>query len=137
MANAFYPSYRNLLGTTGINLTSADIRIILIDLADYTYSGTHDFLNDVVGAGRVATSSSLTSPTFGTVSTGTFDAADVTFSSVTGDQSEAIIIYRHTGTESTSDLILYLDTGITGIPVTPNGGNINVVWNASGIFTLA
>lgn len=136
MANALYPSYRNLLGTTGLNLTTLDIRVILIDLADYTYSAAHDFLNDVIAGGRVATSSALTSPTFGTVSTGTFDAADVTLSSVTGDVSEALIIYEHSGTESTSDLILYLDTGITGIPVTPNGGNINIVWNASGIFTL-
>ncbi len=32
MANAVYPTYRNILGTTGQpNLTSADIRAILVD----------------------------------------------------------------------------------------------------------
>jgi uncharacterized protein YfaQ (DUF2300 family) len=26
---------------------------------------------------------------------------------------------------------------VTGLPVTPNGGNITVTWNASGIFTIS
>ena len=29
-----------------------------------------------------------------------------------------------------------IDTGVTGLPVTPNGGDISITWNASGIFTL-
>ena len=33
--------------------------------------------------------------------------------------------------------MLYLDTSVTGLPVTPNGGNITVTWNASGISTLS
>jgi hypothetical protein len=39
-------------------------------------------------------------------------------------------------TESTSALICFLDTGVTGLPVTPNGGDITITWNASGIFAL-
>ena len=27
-------------------------------------------------------------------------------------------------------------SSLTGLPVTPNGGDITVTWNASGIFTL-
>jgi hypothetical protein len=49
-----------------------------------------------------------------------FDAADKTLSAVTGDQSEAIIIYKHTGTDSTSNLIAYIDSG-SGLPFTPTG----------------
>jgi hypothetical protein len=45
------------------------------------------------------------------------------------------VIYKHTGTESTSTLIAYIDSG-TNLPVTPNGGDITVQWNASGIFSL-
>jgi hypothetical protein len=30
----------------------------------------------------------------------------------------------------------FYDTGLTGMPVTPNGGNINVTVNASGWFAL-
>ena len=135
MANAIYPKYREALldGSSNIDLNDGDVRVILIDASDYTYSSAHDFLDDVPALARVATSSALTNTT---VTNGTFDADDVTFSSVTGDQSEALIIYIHTGVESTSRLVAYIDTGVTGLPVTPSGGNISLSWNASGIFTL-
>jgi hypothetical protein len=45
--------------------------------------------------------------------------------------------YKDTGTESTSLLIFYIDTA-TGLPCTPNGGNITVAWDsgANKIFKL-
>lgn len=104
------------------------------DASDYTFSSAHDFLDDVPSGARVATSGNLGSKT---IANGTFDSADFTWSSVTGDQSEQIIIYDDTpGTEATKNLIAFYDTGITGMPVTPNGGNINVTVNASGWFSL-
>lgn len=135
MANAIYPLYKEALldNAANIDLNDGDVRVILIDAADYTYSAAHDFLDDVPAGARVATSGALTSTT---VTAGTFDADDVTLSSVSGDPSEALIIYIHTGVESTSRLVAYLDTGVTGLPVTPNGGNITITWDASGIFTL-
>jgi hypothetical protein len=38
--------------------------------------------------------------------------------------------------ESTSPLALLFDTFGSGMPVTPNGGDIVVQWNVSGIFTI-
>lgn len=135
MANLIYPKYKEALiqGGSNIALSSGNVKTVLIDLADYSYSATHQFLSDVAAAGRVATSANMTTKT---TTNGLFDADDVAFSSVTGDQSEALIIYIDTGTESTSRLVAFFDTGVTGLPVTPNGGNINVAWNASGIFQL-
>lgn len=132
MASAIYPKFKETLLSGGVDLTAADVRAILVDTADYTYNSAHDFLDDVPSGARVATSSALASKT---VTNGVFDAADKTLTAVTGDQSEAIILYVHTGTESTSRLICYIDSG-TNLPVTPNGGDINVQWNASGIFSL-
>ena len=60
---------------------------------------------------------------------GVFDANDITFTSVTGDEFESLVIYKHTGTEGTSQLIAYIDTG-TGFPLTPDGGNIDLTWDA-------
>lgn len=130
MANTSYPRALQAFGAGEVNWGSDDIRCILIDTADYTYSSAHDFLNDVGGSARVATSGSLTSKTN---VNGLLDAADVTFTSVTGDVSEAVIVYKHTGNEATSLLLLYLDTGVTGLPVTPNGDDMTLRWNASGI----
>lgn len=135
MANKIYPKYKEALlaGDTNISLTTGDIKAVLVDLADYSYSDTHDFLSDIAAGGRVSTSANLASKT---VSNGTFDAADFSFASVTGDQAEAIVLYIDTGVEATSRLVAFFDTGITGIPVTPNGGDINITVHGSGFFTL-
>ena len=135
MANALYDAGRQGFLDGSIDWDTDDIRAILVDAADYTVNlGTHDNLDDVPAGARVAVSSALASKT---VTAGVADAADVTFTSVTGDPSEAIVIYKHTGTESTSRLIAYIDTA-TGLPVTPNGGNIVIAWDngANKIFKL-
>ncbi len=135
MANLIFPKYKEALlnsdGTT--DLDASNVKAVLVDLADYTYSSAHDFLDDVLVAARVATSGNLASKT---TTNGTFDAADFTFTAVTGDPCEALIIYIDTGTAATSRLVAFYDTGVTGLPVTPNGGDINVTVNASGFFTL-
>lgn len=127
MANAFYNKGREGFALAEVDWVDDDIRCILIDTADYTVNlSTHDFLDDVPSGARVATSSSLTGKS---ATDGVLDADDITFSTVTGDPSEALIIYKHTGTESTSRLLLYIDTA-TGLPVTPNGGDVDVEWDS-------
>lgn len=137
MANAVYPKYKEAIisGGANTNLSSGSVKVTLVDLADYTYSAAHEFLSDVPGAARVATSSALSGKS---VTSGVFDAADVTLSTVSGDASEAIIIYIDTGVEATSRLVAYIDTGVTGLPVTPSGSDINIVWDngANKIFAL-
>jgi len=135
MANIVYPKYKEALisGSTNISLSSGDVKAVLVDLAEYTYNAAHDFLDDVPSEARVAISPNLGSKV---VTNGVFDTADVTFSSVTGAESEAVILYIDTGTAGTSRLVAYFDTGVTGLPVTPNGGDIELVVNASGWFAL-
>ena len=135
MANALYGLGREGFLGGDIDWDANDIRIILGDAADYTVSiDTHDFLNDVAAGSRVATSGALTTKT---KTLGVADADDVTLTTVTGDPSEFVIIYQHTGNEATARLIAYIDTA-TGLPITPNGANINVVWDsgANKIFKL-
>ena len=135
MANALYDKGRQAFLNGGINWLSDDIRVILTDASDYTVSlAEHQNLLDIPVAARVSVSSALGSKTS---TNGVADAADVTFPLVTGDKSEALIIYKHTGTESTSTLIAYIDTA-TGLPVTPNGGDITVQWDngANKLFKL-
>ena len=124
MANALYDRGRQGFLAGEIDWDANDIRLILIDEADDTIDLTLDEdLADRAAAARVATSSAFGSKI---TTAGVADAADVTLTSVTGDVSESIDIYQHTGTESTSLLIANIDTA-TGLPVTPNGGNITIV----------
>ena len=131
MANAIYPKYKEAAMGGGANtdLVTGNVRAILVDLADYTYASTHEFLSDVPAAARVATSGNLTTKS---VTDGNFDSDNATWTAVTGDPSEAIILYIDTGVEATSRLFLILDTGQTGLPVTPNGGDITYTVDAAG-----
>lgn len=138
MANAVYPEYKEFLlgASANVSLNVDDATdgpfCALVDTGTYTYSAAHDFYNDL--SGIVGTDQRITSPT---IVNGTFDGSDLTFTAVTGNSVEALVLYRHnSGANTTWKLAVYLDTSVTGLPVTPNGGNIAVTWNASGIFTL-
>lgn len=134
MANAIYPKYKEtILGAaTNTNLLTGTVKVALIDTGVYTYSATHQFVSSLTGvvgtAGTIGATKSVTN--------GLFDGADVTFTAVTGNSAEALVIYVDTGTAGTSPLVAYIDTSVTGLPVTPNGGDITITWNASGIFQL-
>lgn len=136
MASGLYDTGREgfLAGT--LDWDANTIKVTLVDAADYTVNlATHDFYDDITGAGIVATSGALGSKT---TTAGVADAADFTYTAVSGDQSEALVIWSDTGGASSTDpLIAYIDSG-TGLPVTPNGGDINVVWDsgANKIFKL-
>lgn len=138
MANALYPKFKSALlqgsadsdldgsGTTGVY-------VALIDTGDVSYSSAHEFYSDI-SAGVVGTPVELGTKTY---TSGLFDAADSTLTAVSGDTCEAIVLYRkNAGANTTWRLIAWIDTGVTGLPVTPNGNDIDLVYNASGIFQL-
>lgn len=135
MANALYDAGRQGFLDGSIDWDTNDIRLVFVDEADDTIDlAVDDNLDDRAAASRVATSGSFASPT---TTAGVADAADVTVNAVSGDPFESIDIYKHTGTESTSRLICNIDTA-TGLPLTPNGGNITVAWDSGSnrIFKL-
>ena len=134
MANAIYPIYKQALldGLSDIDINDGTVKVALIDTNDVAYSAAHDFHADI-SAAVVGTPQTIGNTT---VTTGLFDGDNVTFTAVTGDVCEALIIYIDTGNTATSRLVAYLDTGVTGLPVTPNGGDITVTWDAAGIFQL-
>lgn len=133
MANAIYPKYKEAVIQASANSSLAGtVKAALIDTGTYTYSAAHDFWDDA-SAGVIGTPQAVANKTY---TNGTLDGDNVTYTAVSGASVEAVILYIDTGTPATSRLIVYLDTGITGLPVTPNGGDINIGWNASGIFTF-
>lgn len=138
MANALYTVYRNAaLGSgTFVDMDGDTIKVDLVDSADYTVNlVTHDFHTTTnVPAASIVSTATLAGKT---IAGGAFDSTtDPTFSSVTGDVSEIIVMWKDTGTPSTSTLIAYYDTFSSGMPVTPNGGNIVVTVSGSGWFSL-
>lgn len=132
MANAIYPKAKEKFLDALIDMPTDTIKIALIDTALYTYNSTNEFWSSASVA-EIGTAVTLGSKT---ITNGVFDAADVTFTSVIGASVEALIIYKDTGNAATSPLIMYIDVAASGLPVTPNGNNIDVQFNASGIFAL-
>jgi hypothetical protein len=133
MSNALYDKGREGFLDASIDWDSTAVRCVLVDTGTYTVNlSTHDFHDDLTGI--VATSGDFTSKT---VTAGVADAADVTFTAVSGATVEAIVIYQWTGSSATSRLIAYIDTA-TGLPFTPSGGNVTIVWDngANKIFKL-
>lgn len=138
MANAIYPKWKEALiqgsansalngsGTTGVYAA-------LIDTGTYTYSAAHEFYSSLSGIVGTPVEIGATK----TYTNGVFDGADVTFTAVSGATAEAVVLYvQNAGANTTWRLVAFLDTNITNLPVTPNGGNITITWNASGLFGL-
>lgn len=126
MANTLYDAARQRFLEAQINWMTDTIKVILVSTSAYTAQvGVHQYLSDVASSARIAGPVTLTSKA---TTGGAADAADCTFVSVSGNSIGAIIIYVDTSVESTSPLIAYIDTA-TGLPITPNGGDIIVTWD--------
>jgi hypothetical protein len=133
MANALYPKAKEAFLNGSINMIANTITIALIDTGVYTYSTTHQYRSDISNSAVISTST-LTNKT---ITGGVFDADDALFSSVTGANAEALIIFSDSAVQGTSRLIAYIDSA-TGLPILPNGGDITVAFSSgsSRIFAL-
>ena len=140
MANAWYPKHKEALiqasassalngsGTTGVYAVLYDVG------AGGAYDSADSFYSDI-SAGIVGSEQEIGATK--SYTNGVFDGADVTFTSVSGASCEALILFvKNAGANTTWRLVAYIDTSVTGLPVTPNGGNISVTWNGSGIVGL-
>lgn len=135
MVNRLYDAGRQGFLEGNIHWLTDNFKAVLVDTADYTVNtATHASLADIPAAARVATTPNLSNKS---AVAGVADADDVTFPNVTGDPSEALVVYKDTGTEATSTLIAYYDSA-TGLPVIPNTGPIAIQWpnDANRMFKL-
>jgi hypothetical protein len=140
MANTVFNTAREGFLSGEIDWDTAVIKAALV--RGYTVAASHKFVSDVTGASGVlaATSAALTSKT---VTSGTADAADVTFTAPAANGSNhSILVFQSSAVTGGADVaataqrvICWLDTG-TLLPITLNGGDVTVAWNASGIFTI-
>ena len=134
MANTLYPKYKEALlaGTAGTSLLAGIVKVALIDTNAYTYDAGHEFMVDL--AGVVGEPQEIDAPK--TVTNGVFYGPGVTFPAVSGSPLEAMAIFIDSGQPETSRLVAYLDSDVAGLPITPDGRDIDVIWNISGIFAL-
>ena len=102
----------------GVALTAGNVEVY-DDVDDATVVATGDVAVSSVSGGVVTLSGA------------------VTFSSVTGDAADYLTVFKNSGTPSTSPLIITWDSASTGLPVTPNGGDITATWGSNQLVTLS
>ena len=131
MANTLYPKGKEKILSAQVHFLNDTLKAVLVP-SGYSYSVNHEFLSDL--GSTLNTAQTLATKT---VLNGAFDAADVNFAALTSSTAKAVVLYKDTGTASTSPLIAYIDQ-ITGFPFTGNGGDCLVQWDngSNKIFSL-
>lgn len=69
---------------------------------------------------------------------GVADGSDVVFSGIDGDTIDAVLIYKQVGADDTTPaddpVIAHLTSA--NFPLTANGGDVTIAWNAEGILNI-
>tara|TARA_R110000765_G_scaffold86796_1_gene166704 strand:+ start:197 stop:616 length:420 start_codon:yes stop_codon:yes gene_type:complete len=139
MANLLYTAAKSDFLTGSLDLVANTVTIVLTD-SSYTFDAGHTSRANVpntavVSVGNLAGKS---------VSNATFDASDIIFNTVVGNQITSIVIYHNTGNaegdptdQASSRLIGFIDTA-SGLPITPANVDITLSFSnlANKIFTI-
>lgn len=139
MADVIYNSFKSKIMDGSIDLDTDTVKVALVTSTYAPDQDLHDFFddvtNEVTGTGYTAGGTAMASKTVTTDTTdneGVFDAADVTWASST-ITARGAVIYKSTGTASTSALIAYLDFGADK---SSSSGDFTIQWNSEGILNL-
>lgn len=126
MASQKYPLGVEHLIEGDLDFDADDIRLLFYA---GTFNSAHEFVADLTGASIIARGGALTGKT---TALGVFDANNFTITSVSGSAFAHVVLYQWTGSDATSILFAFYDIST----FTPNGGDVNVVLNASGLFAI-
>jgi len=136
MVNVTYNSFKKKIQDGSIDLDTDTIKVALVTSSYTPDQDSHEFFDDVTnevsGTGYTAGGATLASASVtqnNTDNRGVFDATDVewTSSSIT---ARGAVIYKSTGTASTSPLVGYVDFGADK---TSSNGTFKIEWSSDGI----
>lgn len=139
MASVVYNSFKRDIMNGSIDLDTDTIKVALVTSSYTPNIDTHDnfddITNEVSGTGYSSGGATLASVSVSVDTTddeGVFDAADTTWTTAT-ITARGAVIYKSTGTPSTSKLICYVDFGSDK---TSTAGDFTIQWNSEGILNL-
>ena len=140
MVDAYYNDAGNNWLGNGVHgntdLDTDDIRIVLYDEGADARNLADADIADIIAGAQIQISANLTSKTVGSVGDGIFDHADEVFATVTGSSVDSLIYYEFNATATIAPLLFVLDSW-TGLPVTPNGGDITAAPAVGGVLDVS
>lgn len=135
-ANQLYVKYRQALSSysdaglsAAVDLKTDTIKVALVT-SSYTPTVATDQFWSAVSANALGTPQVLT---WSSTTGGVYKAGATTvFTSVPAGTATYLVVYKDTGTTSTSPLLAIFDT-VTGLPVTSTGSsfNVTITWDAT------
>jgi len=137
MANAIYDKYKEALlkGDADVALDDGNFKVVLLNTDNEPYMSTDQFYSDVSSLANTVTATATLANV--SLTNGVLNCDDVDFGPVADStECEALLFYIDTGNTVTSRLVAYMDTNIDGLPITPDGSNVEITWSTSGIFKL-
>jgi hypothetical protein len=127
VANFIYGKAKQSLLNGEFNISSDSLKVLLVTDSYVPSQNTDQFVSNISGSYIKERTSSLTNVTN---ILGVIDADDVTVAQYSGLAFKALVIYKDSGTDSTSRLLAYIDTA-TGIPFAGinSATNITINWS--------
>lgn len=131
MSRGWWPKGAEAVLNGDIDWDTDTIKVALL-ASSYAYNSAHDFYNDI-SASVVGTPATLSGVTR---TGGVLDASDLLYAGLTGAEVGALAVYKDTGVAGTSPLLLFIDD-YAGLPFTPDGSDLPIVWPTAGILVPA
>ena len=136
MASSWFSEGKRALMNKELVLDTDTLKVRAVFDTNYTFSDATTTMTPIVGY-TGSTDATLASVDI-TTTPGTLGAADLSpaFSSLaqnSTDTIDALVVYHFNTNDAGSTPLVYIDLTSS---VTPNGENINITWNASGIASL-
>jgi len=143
MANFAYTHGKTKLMNGSIDLSSDDIRVLLVS-SDTTADTEEDkefvdnltTLDEFDGANYVRKALASEAVAADEANDrGEFDADNVTWTALGAGTREltGIVVFMHVTNDTDSPLIAYIHDDL---PITPGGGDVTISWNAEGILQI-
>lgn len=122
MSNALYTKGKQAL-LDGVDLSADTIKIALVTNAYTPNLGTDQYFDPAISGKTVGSDQAVGGKT---VTDGVFNFSTVTWTAVAGGSTVSyFVLYKDTGTPTTSPLIACIDsTTGAALPITTNGGDI-------------
>lgn len=140
MASLVFNDFKESIMNGSIDLDSDTIKVALVTSSYTPDKDAHDFFddvtNEVTGTGYTAGGATLANKTVtqdNTNDRGVFDADNTSWTTASISSIRGAVIYKSTGTASTSRLIAYIDFGADYNVI---AGTFQITWHADGILYI-